>query len=339
MFENRTYEKILTDMLSRVTADVDKREGSIIYDALAPCAYELAQTYYSLNNFLDLVSGDTAVGEYLERVVADCGITRKKATHAARKIETTAAVNIGTRWGLNGTSYTITGLLSANIYSAACEQAGAVGNTYSGTLENIDNVSGVTARLTDIISPGNDEETDENLRTRFYSQVQAPSTSGNANNYKEWALEVDGVGGAKVFPLWSGAGTVKVLVVDSNMTIDDTLPAKVADHIETVRPIGAAVTVASPTSKTINVTANIILDGSQTLSAVRTAFASTLGEYLKDIVFDTYSVSYAKVGSLLLDTAGVRDYDTLLLNNATANVTIADTEMPIAGTLELTEVA
>jgi len=97
VFENMTYENILADMLSRVSSDVDKREGSIIYDALAPCAYQLGQTYFMLNNFIDLVSGDTAVGEYLDRVVADYGIKRKAATYAIRKITTTGAVNIGSR--------------------------------------------------------------------------------------------------------------------------------------------------------------------------------------------------------------------------------------------------
>ena len=35
MWENMTYENILNDMLSRVPSNVDKREGSVIYDALA----------------------------------------------------------------------------------------------------------------------------------------------------------------------------------------------------------------------------------------------------------------------------------------------------------------
>lgn len=218
------------------------------------------------------------------------------------------------------------------------EQAGDIGNLYSGTLENIDNVSGVTATLTDIITSGDDEETDDNLRARFFVKVRAPSTSGNADNYKEWALEVANVGDAKVFPLWNGAGTVKVLVVDSNMAIDTTLPAAVAAYIETVRPIGATVTVESPTSKTIDVAANVILDGSQTLAEIQTAFTAALVAYLKDTIFDTYSVSYAKIGSLLLATAGVQDYNTLLINSGTANIVIADIEMPIAGTVTLTEV-
>lgn len=338
MFENITYGVILEDMLSRVTTDTDSREGSIIYDALAPCAYHLAQTYFALDMFVDLVSGDTAVGEYLDRVVSDYGITRKVATYAVRQITTTGAVNIGTRWGINDTSYAITALLSTNTYSATCEQLGETGNQYTGALENIDNVSGITATLTDIITSGQDEETDDNLRERFYTYLQRPSTSGNAFNYNEWALLVPGVGDAKVFPLWDGNGTVKVLVVDSNMAIDETLEPIVLSYIETVRPIGATVTVDSPGEKIIGITANIVLNGMLIYEDVVSAFTSAIATYFKELVFDTYSVSYAKVGSLLLSTPGIADYNTLLVDGGTANITIGETEMPIVGEITLTEV-
>jgi len=338
MFEDMTYENILAGMLGMVASDVDKREGSVIYDSLAPCAYQLAQSYFYLNAFIDLVSGDTAVEEYLDRVVADYGITRKAATFAIRKITTSGAVDIGTRWGIIDTSYAITALLSENVYSATCEQLGEVGNQYSGVLDNIDNISGVTATLTDIITSGEDEETDDNLRTRFYNQIRSAATSGNTYDYRNWALEVPGCGDAKVFPIWNGAGTVKVLVVDENMTIDAALPAVVAAYIESVRPIGATVTVESPMSNAINVTANVLLDGSKVLADVQAAFITALTVYLKDTVFDTYSVSYAKIGSLLLATAGVEDYNTLLVNTGTANITILDSEMPHTGTVTLTEV-
>ena len=338
MWEGMTYEKILNDMLGQVTADVDRREGSVIYDALAPAAYQLAQTYFMMDAFINLVSGDTAIAEYLDRVVADYGITRKPATYATRKITTSGAVDIGTRWGINDTSYAITALVSLNVYSATCEQLGDIGNTYSGALENIDNVSGVTATLTNIITSGQDEESDSNLRDRFFTHLQRPSTSGNAFNYREWALLVPGVGDAKVFPLWNGAGTVKVLIVDSNMETDALLEPVVYDYIETERPIGATVTVDSPGEKIIGITANITLDGSKTAIEVKTAFAVLMATYFKELIFEIYSVSYAKIGSLLLSTPGVSDYNTLLINGGTANITIADTEMPIVGTITLTEV-
>ncbi|MDF2608864.1 MAG: phage protein [Lachnospiraceae bacterium] len=338
MFEAFTYEVILEDMLSRVSNDIDKREGSMIYDALAPVAFHIADMYFNLDTFIDLVSGDTAIGPFLDRVATDQGITRKGSTYAVREIVTTGPVAIGTRWGLNDTTYTITELLSTNTYSATCEQIGSIGNIYDGVLENIDNVSGITANLTEVITSGEDTETDDALRARFIDKVRSSGTSGNKYDYRNWALEVPGCGDAKVYPLWDGEGTVKVLVVDENMEIDITLPAKVYTYIETVRPIGAIVTVDNPSSLAINITADINLDGTKTIEDVETAFIASLTEYLRDTVFEVYNVSYAKIGSILLSTAGVEDYSNLLVNGVISNIIISDTEMPICGTVGLTEV-
>lgn len=338
MWENMTFENILNDMLSRVSTDVDKREGSVIYDALAPTAFKLAETYFMLSMYLDLVSGDTAVGEFLDRVVADYGITRKPATHAIRKIETTEPVEIGTRWGLNGTVYNITELIAENVYKAECEQIGTIGNQYSGTLENIDNVSSVIATLTDIITSGEDEETDDNLRARFFNQVRSTSTSGNIYDYKKWALEVPGCGDAKVFSLWNGPGTVKVLVVDENMEIDPVLSTAVYDYIESVRPVGATVTVESPQEKIINISADVTLDGSDTLANMQTKYSNLIAKYFRNATFEIYTISYAKIGSLLLSIPGVADYSNLTVNGGIANIVIGDDEMPILGTVTLMEV-
>lgn len=100
MYEDMTYENILQGMLNRVPEDIDKREGSVIYDALAPAAYFLADQYFQLENFVDLVLPDTALGEYLDRAVSAYGINRKQATAAVRKNDYTDPVAIGTRWGI-----------------------------------------------------------------------------------------------------------------------------------------------------------------------------------------------------------------------------------------------
>lgn len=336
MFEQMTYENILTEMLNSVENDVDKREGSIIYDALAPCAYQLAQTYFVLNHYIDLVSGDTAVGEYLDRVVADYGIIRKPSTHAVRKITTTGAVNIGTRWGMNGIVYAITEVISENVYKATCEQIGDIGNTYSGDLENIDNISGIQATLTDIITSGEDEESDENLRARFFTYVQKPSTSGNADNYKQWALEVIGVGDAKIFPLWNGPGTVKVVIVDSSkLPASLELVEATKEYIESVRPIGANISVTSGIARDVNVAVTIVLANGYNLQSVTTAFTEAITEYFKSIAFSLPYISHAKLGTILLGIDGVLDYNGLKLNGVTTNIPLEDEEIPIIGTVGL----
>ena len=52
--EGNDFEDILARLLENVDASLDKRQGSIIYDALAPAAAELAQCYIALDIFSDL---------------------------------------------------------------------------------------------------------------------------------------------------------------------------------------------------------------------------------------------------------------------------------------------
>ena len=157
-----TYEELVQALLDRVKNDVDKREGSVIFDAIAPCAYFLTQMGFQLENFLDLVLPDTAVGEYLDRAVGGWGIIRKPATTAMRKVETSASVPIGSLWGINELVYRIDRMDSTNVYHATCTTVGDKGNQYSGQLQPITNgIVGITANLTDIITPGTDTESDE----------------------------------------------------------------------------------------------------------------------------------------------------------------------------------
>ena len=86
--ENNTFEKIMERMLGRdILIDVDKRVGSIIYDALAPCAMELAEAYAKMDILQEQTYLMTATGTNLEKRVYDYGIVRKQATQAQRIAE------------------------------------------------------------------------------------------------------------------------------------------------------------------------------------------------------------------------------------------------------------
>ena len=77
MFENMTYEVILDRMEQRVSEkypNLDLREGSIIFNALAPAAMELAIAYDALDNVLAESFVDTASREYLILACHQMGI-------------------------------------------------------------------------------------------------------------------------------------------------------------------------------------------------------------------------------------------------------------------------
>jgi len=173
VYEAQTFEAILQRMLSRVTDNVDKRPGSVIYDALAPAAAELAQLYAELDINYNLSFADTASGDYLTRRAAEFGVQRKPAVKARRvgrfygEGDAPIDVPLGSRFGISGLFYTVVSKLGAGIYALECETAGAAGNQPYGALLPVDYVAGlVRAELATVIVPGEEEEDDESLRQR-----------------------------------------------------------------------------------------------------------------------------------------------------------------------------
>lgn len=336
MYENLTYENIMADMLTRVEGEVDKREGSIIYDSLGPTAYYLAEMYFLLEHYPDLIFPDTSAESYLDRFSSAFGIIRKEATKAVRMVTSSAEIAVGTRWQLDETSYIITVQMSELEYEAECEQYGVIGNQYFGPMEPINNGISATVVLEDVVMVGTDEETDDALRVRLLAKMQRPSTSGNVNDYYNWAMSVSGVGAAKIFPLADGPGTVKVVITSEDKTAaDNALVQSVFEYIESVRPIGAGVAVLSAVEKVINVSASVSLKDGTYLSTVWSAFESSTEEFLQGKAFGMNYVSLARIGNLLLGIDGVEDYAALTLNGEEINVAIADEEVAVAGAVSL----
>ena len=215
--------------------------------------------------------------------------------------------------------------------------AGAEYNVAAGTVKLQQSpAAGLTSFAVGAASGGVDPETDAQLVERYYDYLRKPATSGNAYQYEQWAKSVTGVGKAKVFPLWNGAGTVKVVICsESGGVAPEATVSACSEYIESVRPIGAAVTVASATALNLSVSATISLDSSASLAAVKAQFEKALAEYLKSIAFEKAEIVYARVGFLLLDIEGVADYSDLLLNGKAQNVTVESTQIPIVSGVEI----
>lgn len=340
MFESITYESILQRMLDRVPDSLDKREGAIIYDALAPAAVELQLMYMNLDYLLKEAFADTATREYLIRKAWERNIIPHGAssavwngTFAPEDIE----VKMGERFNSGTLNFVITDKIEDGVYELTCESEGTVGNYCQQTLTPINYVSGLLkAQLTELLVPGNDEEDTEAFRERYLTILRKPSTSGNAYDYYNWCMAVKGVGAAKIFPLAYGAGTVKVVIADENKAAaSQALIGQVYDEIEEKRPIGATVTVVSAVELPINIIVSVKLKNGLNLGEVQTAFAQALSEFLHENAFDISYVGIARVGNILLETLGIDDYDGLTLNGSYKNVALNDEEIAVLGSVTL----
>lgn len=355
MYEDQTYEAILERCLDRVTAAVDKREGSILYDALAPACAELAALYTELSATLDRAFPDTATGEDLDRKAAERAITRKAATKAVRAgtfadgAGTALAVPIGTRFSGGGLNYAVTEKTEDGACRLTCETAGEAGNTWFGTLLPIDYVAGLAgAELTDVLIPGEDEEDDDSLRTRYFDSFESQAFGGNVADYRERIRAMDGVGGVKVARAPSGGGTVGVTIVASDWTAPTAaLVSAVQTAVDPVTnqgagvglaPIGHTVTVAGVTGRTVDVFFILTLESGVTWSNIEAGVTSAIQAYLTELTQTwegaaALTVRLSQVETRVLAVAGVLDVEGTTLNGTAANLSLAGTEIPVLGSV------
>ena len=219
------YGDIIKDMLEQVPDKVDKREGSIMYNTLAPSAYFLARQNFMLGFLMGLqLFADTATGQWLDRVTNDFGINREPATKALRKItifDTKNApydVPLGTRFAIDEVTFRLIERIDIGQYKAECEQYGVVGNWPRDTLLPVDNIGGnfgYAKLASDPLIPARDDETDESLRERFYLYVRSEPYGGNKADYKRKVMQIEGVGKVAVFgaPVM-GPGRVGIIITD-----------------------------------------------------------------------------------------------------------------------------
>lgn len=348
VYDNKTYESIKDTMLSKVN-NVDKREGSFVNDMLSPIALELEGAYQQFNRLLGVMFLEDVTGEYLEKRAAEYGMTRKDGTYATGSVKFTGVDETVIPKGslvstVSNLIYETVGeVVIADGQAIAEIKSQAIGDKYNVMANainqipvNINNIFTVTNESN--ILGGTDVEKDEQLLSRLLLQIQNPATSGNAMHYKLWALEVDGVGDARVFPLHNGAGTVMVLPITADKrTIDDSIKKNVFDHIEANRPIGATITVEKPVEVLINVDAQLVLDSAYTIQQVKASYAKKLNEYIQASVFKLYTIDYFKCLSIFYDIEGVKQVIEFKLNNGSSNVTIGETQIQVTGTITVEE--
>lgn len=203
-----TFNEILERMISRVPNSFDKREGSVIYDALAPAALELQRIYIELNSILSDSYGDTASREYLILRCKERGIIPEQASKAILRGKfTPSGINvIGKRFNVNELNYVVIRALtdSDGGYEVQCESPGTIGNRTLGTMIPIEYIQGLeTAELIEVLIPGEDDETTDNLRKRYFDSFKESAFGGNVKDYINKVNTISGVGAAKVKRVWN----------------------------------------------------------------------------------------------------------------------------------------
>jgi uncharacterized phage protein gp47/JayE len=225
LFADQTYENLLASALSRVSSSLDKREGSMVYNGVAPSMAELAQLYIGLDFVFTATYIASAPREYLIERAKDRGLSPKAASAAVFRAEFNVEVPIGSRFSCEDLNFIVTERMQTSdtdnglSYKAICETAGAAANDYTGMLIPIEYINGLSsANLVELLIPGDDEEETEEFRQRILTAMQSQAFGGNQADYKAKVLDIDGVAAVKVHPVWNEGISPASLIPDDDTT-------------------------------------------------------------------------------------------------------------------------
>lgn len=364
-YEIYTFSYLMSLALSEVPNTMDKRQGSIIYDALAPACHRLAELYQNVRNVYKDTNAETSQGEDLDNRVAEQGIKRYLATYAIKKayIQDTdgnpMSIPINSRFStisdINPISYKVISVYEEDgqgipgYYQLECETPGSIGNEYAGTLTQITNIRGIgTATLSTLLVPARDEETDNELRSRYFETLNNKSYGGNISQYREQVGAISGVGGVQIYPVWNGGGTVKISIIDAQKNVctpefisfvqHEVDPENSTGQLGTglgLAPIGHQVTVTTPTEVSINVSFAVNLMLGYEIDQLKESIKKAINDYFYTLReewddandYGEYSliVYRSRVSADVLDIMGVANVSNLSLNSTNADIVLTQT--------------
>ncbi|MBP1653410.1 MAG: phage tail protein, partial [Bacteroidetes bacterium] len=254
-------------------------------------------------------------------------------------------------------------------YKMQCETTGEIGNNYSGQLIAIDYVTGLTsAELTELLTAGTEEETDDSLRERYLATFDVASFGGNIASYRNAILAIDGVGAVQIYPAWQGGGTVLCSILNGNLspagselvnTVQNAICPPEDGETEPsangygMAPIGAVVTIGTGSELVLNISLTV-----QFLATVQngeTAYKSQIEEkiesYLETVrqswgtMLKSQKIEYAvtvyisRIIYAILDISEIVNVTDVTINGSASDVSCVESsslqQVPILGTVTI----
>lgn len=277
--------------------NADTSEDSDAYaraSSLAACAEGIyAHQKWLIKQFFP----DTADTEFLEKHAGLRGLRRRNATYAAGKGATVsgnpdAVIAVGLQIKTeDGRFYETT---ESAVIPASGSVIVAVRSLATGAAQNIKTATkgsfmaapvGVSTDvvLNDVVGATN-AESDSSLLERLLNKIRRPAAGGNKYDYKDWALEVDGVEQAYVYPLRRGLGTVDIAITADNGVPSDDTVRRAQEYIDQERPVTAKESkVVKPDVTKVNFNIQVKISG-VALNDIKTAIRNALTDYFNGLI-------------------------------------------------------
>jgi len=196
----------------------------------------------------------------------------------------------------------------------------------------------------------------EEFRQRTLSKIQDKGSSGNIADYKNWTLEVDGVGAVRVRPLTNDAdatenGHVQLVIVGTDFLTAEPVLCDAVELIiggvdqydeDRLAPIGADINCKGADEVTIDIEfTNLVTDGDW-LTVVKPLVEADVKAYFAEIALEIKSnthnldVNYPQMNNIMFDIPEITSYTGMTLNSAELTIAILNDQVPVVGAITKT---
>lgn len=346
-------QRLKRESVRALDPNLDYRETSLLFNGTVVNSIEMVQMLSTIKYGIDLTFADTAPREYLIRRAQERGLTATPATKARRRGVFNIDVPIGSRYSLGELNYVVLERTSFGEFVLESETPGIAGNLESGNLVPVEFINGLqSAVLTAVLIPGEDEESTESLRKRYFDSYQSVAFGGNRADYKQKTDALPGVGGVRVFRAWNGGGTVKLLIIDSAYGAPTseliTAVQQAVDPLDMqgegvgFAPIDHIVTVFGVAVQLINLTLPITYQSGYDFADVEPEVNRVVDEYFMELAVSWAAsedddaglvVRVSQIESRLLNVNGILDISNVLINSQPSNLQIASDRLPKRGVI------
>ncbi|OOF86701.1 baseplate J protein [Rodentibacter ratti] len=289
-------QAILRDVKS-LEPQADVSEDSDYYVRASSLAAVAENIYAHQKWIIKQFFPDTADTEFLEKHAGLRGIRRKNATYASGRGATiTGQPDAVIKAGLQ--IKTEDNRFYETTESAVISQEGfivvPVRSLATGANQNINHTTpasfmaapvGVQTDLTlNEVVGATDAESDASLLERLLEIIRRPPAGGNRYDYRRWALSVDGVEAAYVYPLRRGLGTVDIAITSNNNIPSDETVQRCQEYIDDERPVTTKESkVVKPDVTKVNFTIQVKISGIA-LEEIKTAISTALADYFNTLI-------------------------------------------------------
>lgn len=329
--------------------NVDARQGSIYWDACMGSIIRTSMFIEQLKMVKEIISLDTCTGDVLDEKMAERGLVRnpEKPTPATYYVNFIGqAPDLDSKMSVEEYFF-ILSQDSEGRYILVSEDMGTDMNNLASGLKVVPelDVDGlIAATLGELAIPATDAEDDDSARERLKNRISGPDENGNKSQVRTWCESVEGVGAARIIPLWNGPYTVKGILVSTTGGVpSQTIVDNVQNYIdpgctgmgEGVANIGQFFTAEAVEAIKVDITVSVLKKNDATYSGIQEGFKELLQKYFTDMALEEYAngmaIRYVRVGAILENMDEVIDYDQLKLNGKSVNITFTNAQVPVLG--------